>query len=205
MRPVPVAAAHFWVPWCLRWGARGRTGRNLAQPDRALLVYDGAAVLLAGLALARGAAGRRLLTASLAGVLGARSGRETALARTVLVAVAEEILWRPLGMRAVVPFALMHRPVSGRAWPYHLVTGTMLATLYRMGGLPPAAAGHCLHNIALASSRSALRPGVLRAPERGTCAKDANGAPAFVASDAWPVSAAADPAAWPRERPKPDR
>ncbi len=101
---------------------------------------------------------------------GAAQRRPTArmVSRTVLVAAAEEVLWRvasvavlvyvgfPLVLAIVVGqvgFALIHAPLFGhRVLPYQFTFGLMLAGLTWGIGLLPAVACHAFHNLVLAST-----------------------------------------------------
>lgn len=142
-----VRTVHGVTPWLVRTVAGSPRGTALRDPERAGLAYDTATVALAAVAAPANGRGSGLLLAAAAGVLGCRPGVETRRARTVLVATAEETIWRDGCLWTVLPFALMHRPVHPRSWPYHLLTGAAFTAAERWGGLTAAAVAHSAHNL----------------------------------------------------------
>lgn len=143
-------------------------------------------LLAAASARATGRGAAVLLTAG-AAVLGSRPGPESERARTVLVATAEETIWRSAPAWAILPFALMHRPVHPRTWPYHLLTGAAFTVAERAGGLVAAAAVHSAHNLWIDARRN-------RGPRTTQPAVGAGvNAPSSTVSNRWPVSVAKEP------------
>lgn len=178
------SVAHFVLPWAIRAHAR-RPGGGVPG-EGYLAVYDMGTVALA--AVGSGQKTRRALgLASASVVLCTPSGLDD-VCRTVVVAAAEEVLWRRHRAWSVVPFALMHRPAQPARWPYHLLTGSAFHAARALGGLPTAVILHAAHNLLLPRRRS------LRA-DRGTghsadSARASSQAPAATPSSSWPVSPA---------------
>lgn len=73
--------------------------------------------------------------------------------QVVGVAAAEELVWRAeptWQLPSVVGFAAMHAGQRANAWPYHLLTGSMLLAVRSRWGLIPTVAVHTAHNLYLA-------------------------------------------------------
>lgn len=154
MTPASVATlTHFAVPWLISACARSVACRWPSDQRQATNAYDRATLLLASLSLHTG----HPVAGTMIGIATA-GGTVSPAVRTVAVAAGEEMLWRHQPWWSVVPFAILHAPEHRRAWPYHLLTGSLFHLAARTGGIRFAITLHGLHNVALEWFRAATIP-----------------------------------------------